>query len=152
VNRLEAEIGLSRGAIFNYFPSKWDIFLALAERDNARGAEIWLEHGFAALVEHLVEQEPEWLGVYLEHARRLRTDPRLRERWENRNPDLERRLKARIEELQASGEFRKDLTADQIGNFLGVVLDGVAVRASFGMGEDVQLLLRLVHDAMAPRA
>ena len=34
VVRLEREIGLSRGAIFNWFPSKQELFLALAAEDN----------------------------------------------------------------------------------------------------------------------
>ena len=36
VVRLEREIGLSRGAIFNWFPSKQELFLALAAEDNER--------------------------------------------------------------------------------------------------------------------
>ena len=36
VVRLEEEIGLSRGAIFNWFPSKQELFLALAAEDNER--------------------------------------------------------------------------------------------------------------------
>ena len=36
VVRLEREIGLSRGAIFNWFPSKQDLFLALAASVSPR--------------------------------------------------------------------------------------------------------------------
>ena len=35
VARLEAEIGLSRGAIFHYFDSKLDLFVELAVQDRA---------------------------------------------------------------------------------------------------------------------
>src|SRR5919204_96649 len=34
VAKLEDEIGLSRGAIFNYFPDKWSLFLELAAQDQ----------------------------------------------------------------------------------------------------------------------
>ena len=33
---LEDETGLSRGAIFSYFPNKWELFVALAHRGSAR--------------------------------------------------------------------------------------------------------------------
>src|SRR4051795_10751027 len=65
VARLEEEIGLSRGAIFNYFDSKWDLFYALAEEDHERMGELWIAGGFAAVVRWLVEQDPDWIGVYL---------------------------------------------------------------------------------------
>src|SRR6266571_6855556 len=78
VVRLEEEIGLSRGAIFNYYPNKWEIFHALAQDDQQRAAELWLEHGFAAVLRWVVEQSPAWIGVYLEIHRVLRTNPELR--------------------------------------------------------------------------
>ena len=45
VVRLEQETGLSRGAIFNYFPSKDEIFLTLAERDANRLGQLWGDEG-----------------------------------------------------------------------------------------------------------
>ena len=45
VVKLEREIGLSRGAIFNYFPSKEDLFLELAARDTTRVSEVLLDQG-----------------------------------------------------------------------------------------------------------
>src|SRR2546430_16180992 len=48
VPQLEAETGLSRGAIFSYFPSKLDLFLALAEEDQLRIGTMWLGQGFEA--------------------------------------------------------------------------------------------------------
>ena len=38
VEVLEREIGLSRGAIFSYFPSKLDLFVALAQEDQRRSS------------------------------------------------------------------------------------------------------------------
>jgi AcrR family transcriptional regulator len=150
VAMLERETGLSRGAIFNDFPSKWEIFYAIAERDHARGAEIWLEEGFEGLLRHVVEQDPDWLGVYFEHARRLRTDAALRERWERRNPEVELRVAERMHELQAAGEIRDDLAPDEIGRFLGIILDGVVVQLSAGYPVGVEPLLELVQAAIAP--
>ena len=74
-----AEIGLSRGAIFSYFPSKWALFWR-CEADQERVFRLWLEEGFGAVVRLMAEENPDWLGVYFELTRMLRTDPDLRER------------------------------------------------------------------------
>jgi hypothetical protein len=58
VVRLEREIGLSRGAIFNYFPSKEDLFIELAVRDSARLSEVWIEEGLDGVVREVVELDP----------------------------------------------------------------------------------------------
>lgn len=81
VQRLEREIGLSHGAIFNYFDSKLDLFVALAEADHDRFHRIWDEQGFAALARHIADADPAWLAIYLELHRRLHTDAALRKKW-----------------------------------------------------------------------
>ena len=55
------EIGLSRGAIFNYFPSKEDLFVELARRDNARMSEVWLEQGWRRSCARSSRSIPAWL-------------------------------------------------------------------------------------------
>src|SRR3970282_2195031 len=65
VARLEREIGLSRGAIFNYFGSKEELFLELAFRDNARLVRLWVEKGWEATLREVVSADPDWVGVYL---------------------------------------------------------------------------------------
>jgi AcrR family transcriptional regulator len=81
VPRLEREIGLSHGAIFNYYRSKLELFLALAREDHVRFHEIWHERGYAGLARHIAEADPEWLSVYLDLHRRLHTDTELRRKW-----------------------------------------------------------------------
>jgi AcrR family transcriptional regulator len=81
VPKLEREIGLSHGAIFNYFPTKLDLFVALAREDHERFHEIWHERGFAGLARHIAEADPAWLSVYLDLHRRLHTDAALRRKW-----------------------------------------------------------------------
>src|SRR5262249_54002997 len=78
VGRLEDEIGLSRGAIFNYYPNKLELFVALATEDEARILQTWMEQGFEAAFREIAEENPDWLGVYLENGRRLRTDEEFR--------------------------------------------------------------------------
>ncbi len=109
VAKLEEEIGLSRGAIFNYYPSKYELFFALASAQQAEALEIWMERGFEALLREIAEENPDWLGVYLEHARHLRTDPELRERW--KNADARRgRARAREHLRAASGAAARSAT------------------------------------------
>src|ERR687897_627995 len=74
VTRLEEETGLSRGAIFHYFPSKADLFLALAERDDEHLAGLLLEHGIAGVIRALPLEDPDWLRTRLETVSRLHTD------------------------------------------------------------------------------
>jgi AcrR family transcriptional regulator len=147
---LEHEIGLSRGAIFSYFPSKLDLFVGLAEEDQHRIGTLWLEQGFEAVVRHIGE-DPEWIGLYLDVPRMLRTDEALRERWLSFNPELQERLAERFTELQAVGELRSDLTLNTLGRFLGILIDGLAVQQGSRFGIDVDGTIELVRSAIAPK-
>ena len=151
VSRLEEEIGLSRGAIFNYYPSKQELFLALAAEDEARVLSALVERGFEAVFREIAEENPDWLGVYLENGRRLRTDPAFRERWKSRNPEGEQRAHEYLSRLQAEGEIRDDLPLEQIGRFFGLIADGIALQTSAGFPVEVEPVLELVRDAIAPR-
>ncbi|HEX4747563.1 MAG TPA: TetR/AcrR family transcriptional regulator [Gaiellaceae bacterium] len=151
VARLEREIGLSRGAIFNYFPSKEDVFIELAVRDSARMSEIWIEHGLDAVVKEVVELDPDWLSVYLELFRRVRTDPDFRERIEVRQREVAPANRARIEQAQRDGEFRDDIDPKEIGIFVNLVLNGLALmRASDEELPSTELVLSLLRDAIGP--
>jgi AcrR family transcriptional regulator len=151
--RLEREIGLSRGAIFNYFPSKEELFVELAVRDNARMSEVWINEGLEAVVREVVELDPAWLSVYLELFRRVRNDPSFRARIEERQKEFAPANSARIEEAQRNGEFRDDIAAKEIGTFVNLVLNGLALQRA---GDDelpsTELVLSLLHDAIGPRA
>jgi AcrR family transcriptional regulator len=153
VEVLEEEIGLSRGAIFSYYPTKLDLFVALAQEDQHRILELWLEGGHEAIVRHIVEDDPEWLGAYLDASRMLRTDPELRERWQSLNPEAQERLEGRYAALQRSGHIRSDLSLGTLGRFLGIVFDGLAVQqaAQFGTPIDVEGTIELLQSALAPK-
>jgi AcrR family transcriptional regulator len=153
VARLEAQTGLSRGAIFSYFPSKLDLFLALAQEDQHRLLDRWIAGGFEEVVRHIVEDDPEWIGVYLDASRMLRTDPELRERWRTLNPEGQAELEAHYLQLQERGEIRSDLPLDTIGRFLGIVFDGIAVQqaARFSSPVDVDGTIELLRAALAPK-
>ena len=153
VEVLEREIGLSRGAIFSYFPTKLDLFVALAQEDQSRLLDLWLAGGHEQVVRHIVEDDPEWLGVYLDASRMLRTDPQLRERWGSLNPDAQAQLERHYTELQKTGHVRSDLPLETIGRFLGLLFDGLAVQqaARFGGPIDVDGTIELLRSALAPK-
>jgi AcrR family transcriptional regulator len=149
VTRLEREVGLSRGAIFNYFPSKEDLFIELAERDSVRMSEVWIEGGLEAVVREVMELDAAWLSVYLELFRRVRNDPSFRARIEERQKEIAPANRARIEEAQRSGEFRHDLGTKEIGTFVSLVLNGLALqRASGDELPSTELVLSLLRDAI----
>jgi TetR/AcrR family transcriptional regulator, transcriptional repressor of aconitase len=153
VAKLEREIGLSRGAIFNYFPSKEDLFIELAVRDTARLSEVWVDQGLDAVVQTVVELDPAWLSVYLELFRRVRNDPDFKARIEARHDEIVPANRARIVDAQRSGEFRDDLEAKEIGAFVNLVLNGLAVMRAGG--EELprtELVLGLLRDAIGARA
>jgi AcrR family transcriptional regulator len=149
VARLEREIGLSRGAIFNYFPSKEDLFLELAARDTKRVSEVFIDQGLEGVLREILDFDPSWLSVYLELVRRARTDPSFRERLESRENEFVLANRARVAEAQRAGEIRDDLDPKALGVFVNLVLHGLMVqRAS---GEDpppLDLVLGLLEDAI----
>jgi AcrR family transcriptional regulator len=76
VRVLEAETGLSRGAIFHHFKDKDALFLALAEDDAAEMAATVAQHGLVQVMRDLQDKDAGWLGVQLEVRRRAAADPR----------------------------------------------------------------------------
>src|SRR5687767_7503935 len=107
VARLEEETGLSRGAIFNYFENKEALFVALVLRSSDRFVAIWLERGYRALLEAIAHEDPEWLSVQLEAARRVRTDERFREQLSRVEEETKATREERFERL-------RDVTRDDL--------------------------------------
>ena len=78
---------------------------------------------------------PAWLSVYLELFRRVRNDADFRMRIEERQQGRSLRAnRARIEEAQRAGEFRDDLTPKEIGTFVNLVLNGLALQRASRRG------------------
>jgi AcrR family transcriptional regulator len=153
IARLEEAIGLSRGAIFNYFPSKEELFLELAMQDTARMSELWVNQGLEAVVREVLELDPAWLGVQLELIRRVRTDEAFRTRIEERQQTITPVNRARVEQAQRDGEFRDDLEPREIGAFVNLVLNGLALqRAQGDEPPSPELVVGLLLDAIGGRA
>jgi TetR/AcrR family transcriptional regulator, transcriptional repressor of aconitase len=152
VVRLEKAIGLSRGAIFNYFPSKEDLFLELAWRDNERLIRLWLDRGWEAALRAVVEEDPDWLGVYLEMTRKIRTDPDFARRHEERaDPELTKALIEKVRTEQEQGAVRTDYPPERVAGFISLVANGVVLQMAFGEPiRDVDALVGFVRTAVEP--
>jgi TetR/AcrR family transcriptional regulator, transcriptional repressor of aconitase len=154
VAKLEREIGLSRGAIFNYFASKDELFVALARRDNERLVRLWIDKGWEATLREVVEEDPDWIGVYLEMTRRERTNPDLGTLHRAQGEDLAPTLLEHVRAEQDRGTLRNDMPAEKLVGFVSLVANGIAVQ--LGGGEpirDVDTLMEFVRVAIgAPAA
>jgi AcrR family transcriptional regulator len=150
---LEGATGLSRGAIFNYFPNKQAIFVQLAIESSNRLTEIWLSQGFRALLDEIVNEDPDWLGVQLEAARRIHTDPTFQELVSAAEEELHRSQAERLQRLREQG-VREDVPLPTIGMFLTLVANGLALRRTMGDPmPDLDALAELVDRGVAkPRA
>ena len=148
---LEEVTGLSRGAIFNYFPNKQAIFLELAIESNKRLTEIWLEQGFRALLEEISHEDPDWLGVQLEAARRVHTDPAFEQLVVAAETELRSHRQERLDRLAAQG-VRDDVPLEATAVFLSLVANGLALRRTMGDPmPDLDVLAELVERGVAPR-
>jgi AcrR family transcriptional regulator len=149
VRVLEAETGLSRGAIFHHFRDKEALFLALAEDDAARTAEVVARAGLVQVMRDLRDKDAGWLGVQLEVRRRLRTDPAFAASWAERQEAVARATAERLERQREAGVVRTDVPVALLVDYLRLVLDGLVSRIASGMSIDhLDGVLDLVEDAV----
>ena len=151
VARLEEETGVSRGAIFNYFPNKQALFVELAVDSSERLTQLWLEQGFRALLDAIVHEDPDWLSVLLEATRRIRTDPEFRRLLEEHERDIAERREERFDALRPN--VRDDVSIETVAIFLSLVANGLALRQSIGdKRPDLDELAELVETGVGTRA
>ena len=149
VKVLEAETGLSRGAIFHHFRDKDALFLALAEDDAAQMAATVTEHGLVQVMRDLQDRDAGWLGVQLEIRRRLRTDPEFAARWAEHQCAVTDATTARLQRQRAAGIVRGDVPLPILVDFLRLALDGLVSGLASGMPTShLPGVLDLVEDAV----
>jgi AcrR family transcriptional regulator len=150
VARLEEETGVSRGAIFNYFPNKQALFVELAIDSSERLTQLWLEEGFRALLDAIVHEDPDWLSVQLEATRRIRTDPEFRRLLMDREREIAEHREERFAALRPS--VRDDVPIGTVAIFLSLVANGLALRQSTGdQAPDLDELAELVETGVRRR-
>jgi AcrR family transcriptional regulator len=151
VVRLEEATGLSRGAIFNYFPNKQALFVELTAASSDRFVEIWLEQGFRALLDEIAHADADWIAVQIEASRRIRTDPLFKEQVELLLERNRERRGERYERLRRQG-VRGDVPLETIAAFLSFLANGFAFERIAGSTvPDLDQLMELVEGGVAPR-
>ena len=161
VRRLEEATGLSRGAIFHHFRDKESLFLALAEDDALRMAEVVAEQGLVQVMRDLLdgrkqdrpdgpaEHPADWLGTRLEVSRRLRTDPDFRSRWAERSEQLTKATQDRLRRQREAGNLRDDVDVEVLSDFLELVLEGLVSHLAMGLpADDLGPVLDLVEETV----
>ncbi|MFC5994260.1 TetR/AcrR family transcriptional regulator [Pseudonocardia hispaniensis] len=137
VRRLEQTTGLSRGAIFHYFRDKESLFLALAEQDARRMADIVADQGLVQVMRELLAgddgDDRSWLGTRLEVSRRLRTDPEFRQRWQAHSAALTAATRDRLERQLAAGALRADIPVPVLAQYLELVWEGLVSHLAMGL-------------------
>jgi AcrR family transcriptional regulator len=151
VARLEEATGLSRGAIFHYFENKQDLFVELAMDMNRRFGDVLMSSGLDDTIRAIANESPEWLSVLIETESRLRHDAEFVRRFESKVPTEGGRIVNWFEERQADGTLRGDIPFVELGRFATAVINGLALRVASGDPFDVEAMLTLVNDALAPR-
>jgi AcrR family transcriptional regulator len=150
VVRLEEATGLSRGAIFHYFENKNDLFVELAIEMSTRFGNILLERGLHEAFRALAAESPEWLAVVIETESRMRHDEDFVRRFEAKASDASPRIRDWFGQQQAEGKLRPDVSSVEIGRFTTSLLNGLALRIAGGDPFDIEAILRLLDDAIAP--
>ncbi len=155
VRRLEESTGLSRGAIFHHYRDKDALFLALAEQDAARMADVVAEQGLVQVMRELLADPGGgrgWLGTRLEVSRRLRTEPEFRERWSSHSAALTRATRERLERQARTGTLRDDVPVAVLAQYLELVLEGLISHLAMGLpADDMEPVLDLVEAAVRRR-
>jgi AcrR family transcriptional regulator len=156
VRRLEQSTGLSRGAIFHHFRDKEALFLALAEQDTQRMADVVAEQGLVQVMRELLASpaaiDVGWTGTFLEIARRGRTDPEFRARWRSHAEALTAATRARLERQARAGTLRDDIPVPVLARYLELVLEGLVSHLATGQpADDLEGVLDLVEGAVRRR-
>jgi TetR/AcrR family transcriptional regulator, transcriptional repressor of aconitase len=151
VRRLEDATGLSRGAIFHHFRDKESLFLALAEDDAHRMADVVAREGLVQVMRNLLATKDgaDWLGSRLELSRRLRTDPEFRARWAERSERLTEATRQRLLRQREAGNLRDDIDVSVLTSYLELVLEGLVSHLAMGLpADDLEPVLDLVESSV----
>ncbi|MEE2056127.1 TetR/AcrR family transcriptional regulator [Rhodococcus artemisiae] len=154
VRRLEIATGLSRGAIFHHFKDKDGLFLALAQEDAERMADVASNEGLVQVMRDMLSSPEQfnWLGTRLEITRRLRTDPEFAKAWTQRSAELTEATVGRLERQRNAGKLRDDVPTEVLVAYLDLVLDGLIARLASGHAEiELGRVLDLVEESVRRR-
>lgn len=150
VRLLEEETGKSRGAIFHHFGDKESLFLALAQQDAARQAEVVANNGLVEVMRDMLghPERHDWLATRLEIISLLRTDPSFRARWQDHQSILSEAVHARLVSKAEQGRLRDDVQITTLVKLLETFMDGFINRLAMGDTEDLEAVLDIVEQSI----
>jgi AcrR family transcriptional regulator len=148
-------LGISKGAIYNYFSSKEEIFVQLMDwrmnqlidaikRDyeTIPGASIKLKNLMDKLRNQSLEDLRHLLIVFLDFMLHSSRQEELKEFMKQYSEKAVAFIGEIIEEGQQSGEFRADLDSKTVANLFSAVRDGIAQQfISYGSGEEYRNMM-----------
>ena len=150
VRLLEQATGKSRGAIFHHFGDKESLFLALAQEDAARQAEVVAQNGLVEVMREMLDhpERHDWLATRLEITSLLRTDPSFAARWKENQSVRDEAVRARLASNADKGRLRDDVGIDTLAIYLEVVMDGFINRLALGDTAELENVLDLVEQSI----
>ena len=150
VRLLEQATGKSRGAIFHHFGDKESLFLALAQEDAARQAEVVAHNGLVEVMREMLDhpERHDWLATRLEITSLLRTDPSFAARWKENQSVRDEAVRARLASNADKGRLRDDVEIDTLAIYLEVFMDGFINRLALGDTAELENVLDLVEQSI----
>jgi AcrR family transcriptional regulator len=167
INQISLAAGLAKGTVYNYFPSKHELFLAVVAEASARAASgasaVPADAPTADRLRAILDSDIEWVRDHEDFARvlvreALAGDPRFQpEIVQAAAPFVDRVVQILVDGV-ARGEVRDDVDVDQLA-LLFAGLCEVCVSLHWGAGEGrpaleeiPALLTSLFLEGAAPRA
>ena len=150
VRLLEQATGKSRGAIFHHFRDKESLFLALAQEDAARQAEVVCQEGVVEVMRDMLNhpERHDWLATRLEIISLLRTDPSFRARWRDHQSVLNDAVHSRLRSNAEKGRLRDDVDIDTLVAYLETFMDGFITRLALGDTDGLHEVLDVVEHSI----
>ena len=150
VRLLEQATRKSRGAIFHHFGDKESLFLALAQEDAARQAEVVAQNGLVEVMREMLDhpERHDWLATRLEITSLLRTDPSFAARWKENQSVRDEAVRARLASNADKGRLRDDVGIDTLAIYLEVFMDGFINRLALGDTAELENVLDLVEQSI----
>ena len=139
IDDIVAHSGMSKGAVYNYFKSKEDIYLTLLEEatkfsfarfhqsftpDMSASEKLHQLFTINASLPFQEEEKRKWVSVQLEFWINASRNPELKEKMRERLSMYRTFTQAIIQEGQETGEFRKDVNPAVLAESFWVLLDG----------------------------